>query len=408
MILGMCIRSHAQISCIEDRFRDYGFPEYRCDRLDFYTNGQAKFDALIKDISRARDYIHIEYYKLWNDSTGRMVLDALAEKAKAGVEVKVLYDWYGNSAKKANSTTDFVRHYQSLGVDIRPFDPMKFPYLNHIWPRLHRKMVVIDGRVLYTGGMNIADYYIKGRPEIGAWCDVHARVTGTIVAGYDSLFVSLWYRKYPRDPAQRSILYNWQQHQSDSELDNTGTPTPCRAYIVDRRPGRASANIRKSYIACLDRARHSIRIINPYIMPVKGVRSALVRALRRGVDIQIVLSLKGDGKMSEASTSREVHYLVQRGAKVWLYKPGFHHDKIMVVDDTLCTIGTANLDARSLAFDYEVNGYYVSPEISARLVRYFDSQKQHSEQLTTDNYTQLYSRKVRRRGFYLKAIKGIL
>lgn len=384
-------------------FKESGFPEYECTGLDFYTNGRDKFNALLHDISSARDYIHIEYYKFWNDSIGRVVLDALAEKVQQGVEVKVLYDDYGNSSKEANCTREFLEHYRNLGIDIQAFDPLRFPYVNHIWPRLHRKMVVIDGVICYTGGMNIADYYIKGRPEIGAWCDVHARLRGSIVGGYEALFERLWEKKVGNIETQKlgnSENLEFSESQNNIEL--------CRAYLVDRRPGKHSADIRRSYIDCFDCARHSIRIINPYIMPVKGVRSAIIRALKRGVDVEIVLSLKGDGIMSEASTSREVHYLQKHGAKVWLYKPGFHHDKIMVVDDTLCTIGTANLDARSLAFDYEVNGYYFSPEISARLTRYIDSQKSQSIELTEENYKTIYPRKVRRRGFWLKAIKGVL
>lgn len=391
----------AQVSNIRQDFINFGFPRYEHCSMKILPGAKVKFQDLEPAISKAKHYIHIEYYKWYNDSIGRHMLDELVKAAQRGVNVRILYDAFGCSGEEPDVNDDFIAHYRSLGLDLVGWDPMRFPYVNHALHRLHRKMVVIDGRMVYTGGLNIADYYIHGKPEIGKWADMHARLEGPIVDEYQRLFADMWYREtgeYLDSLAYRSP----EAHLYDKLKEGY------EAFVVDREPGKKSARIRQSYISCLDNAQERVRIINPYVILVSSVRKALRRCIERGVEVEILLGHKGDNLISEVSTAREIYNLARRGAKVWLCKECFHHDKVMIVDDELCTVGTANLDARSLSFDYEVNAYFFSPEYCRQLNEYFNQHLCSAVMLTDQNWKELYPRSKRRLGWWTKGIRGIL
>jgi cardiolipin synthase len=391
----------AQVSNIRQDFINFGFPRYEHCSMKILPGAKVKFQDLEPAISKAKHYIHIEYYKWYNDSIGRHILDELVKAAQRGVKVRILYDAFGCSGEEPDVNDDFIAHYRSRGLDLVGWDPMRFPYVNHALHRLHRKMVVIDGRMVYTGGLNIADYYIHGKPEIGKWADMHARLEGPIVDEYQRLFADMWYKEtgeYLDSLAYRSP----EAHLYDKLKEGY------EAFVVDREPGKKSARIRQSYISCLDNAQERVRIINPYVILVSSVRKALRRCIERGVEVEILLGHKGDNLISEVSTAREIYNLARRGAKVWLCKECFHHDKVMIVDDELCTVGTANLDARSLSFDYEVNAYFFSPEYCRQLNEYFNQHLCSAVMLTEDNWKELYPRAKRRLGWWTKGIRGIL
>ena len=391
----------AQISNIRQDFINFGFPRYEHCSMKILPGARVKFQDLEPAISKAKHYIHIEYYKWYNDSIGRHMLDVLADAAARGVKVRILYDAFGCSGEEPNVTDEFIASYRSRGLDLVGWDPMRFPYINHALHRLHRKMVVIDGRMVYTGGLNIADYYIHGKPELGKWGDMHARLEGPIVDEYQRLFADMWYKE--TGEYLDSLAYRSPEAHLYDDLQGG-----YEAFVVDREPGRKSARIRQSYISCLDNAQKRVRIINPYVILVSSVRKALRRCIERGVEVEILLGHKGDNLISEVSTAREIYNLARRGAKVWLCRECFHHDKVMIVDDSLCTVGTANLDARSLSFDYEVNAYFFSPEYCSQLNEYFNRHKRCAVILTEDNWKELYPRSKRRLGWWTKGIRGIL
>ena len=403
LVLCLCLQlpCRGQMSAIRQDFIDFGFSEYPHSDMRILPHGSIKFPDLEENLKKAKHYVHIEYYKWYNDSLGRRLLDVLAERVAHGVKVRLLYDAFGSSGKEPNVTPEFVQHYRSLGIDMVGFDPMRFPYVKQALHRLHRKMVVIDGNMVYTGGLNVADYYIHGKPEFGRWADMHACLKGPIVDGYEQLFAQMW-EKVTGERLD-SLAYRGTLQRNNYEAGEGKD-----AFLVSREPGRKSADIRNSYISCLNHAQHRVRIVNPYVILVSSVRKALRRCIERGVEVEILLGLKGDNIVSEVSAAREVYNLARRGATVWLCRECFHHDKLMVVDDTLCTIGTANLDARSLSFDYEINAYYFSPEHCEELNEYFEQHRKTSVQLTRENWTTLYSRGKRRLGWWLKGLRGIL
>ncbi|MBR6699449.1 MAG: phosphatidylserine/phosphatidylglycerophosphate/cardiolipin synthase family protein [Bacteroidaceae bacterium] len=400
-LLQCLVPAQAQVSRIRQDFIGYGFPGHEHCSMRILPGAKAMFLDLETALAKAKHYVHIEYYKWYNDSIGRHLLDVLAECASRGVQVRLMYDAFGNSGKAPAFTREFAEQYKARGIRMVGFDPMRFPYVNHALHRLHRKMVIIDGRMVYTGGMNVADYYIHGKPELGKWGDMNAVLTGPIVEEYQRLFADLWYRECGEKLDERAYrspdarLYKEQQRGYE-------------AFVVDREPGKKSARIRQSYISCLDNAQNRVRIINPYVILVSSVRKAIRRCIERGVEVEILLGHKGDNLISEVGTAREVYNLARRGAKVWLCKECFHHDKVMIVDDSLCTVGTANLDARSLSFDYEVNAYFFSPEYCTQLNEYFNRHLNSAVMLTEDNWKELYPRSKRRLGWWTKGIRGIL
>lgn len=373
-----------------------GFPCYRTDSVHIMSNGRDKFADLVRHIARAEEYVHVEYYKFWNDSIGNAVLEALAERAAHGVEVRLLFDAFGNNGKEPACTPEFLKKWQERGVRMEAFDPLSFPWINCALHRDHRKIVVIDGRICYTGGFNVADYYIHGRKTIGPWRDMHMRMHGEdVTMGYERLFENLW-NKTTKEGLCKSA--------GNTETAGEGIKT----YVVSREPGKKSANMRIAFSTAIDSARERIVIVNPYTMHCRRVRKALYRALKRGVRVQYMTSYVSDHNFTTDMTGVEMHRLEKRGAEIYLYHGGFHHDKVMLIDDTLASVGTANMDCRSMKFDWEVTAFMKSPELTARLQRVFDNDLPQSTKLTEENYPLLYTRGQRRFGTFMRLFKGVL
>ncbi len=328
--------------------------------------GHEKFEDLFKYVGQAKHFIHMEYFNYRNDSINSILIHLLHQKAQEGVEVRVMYDAFGNSSN--NQPFSRAKHDSicSLGIRLEKFDPLNFPWLNHIYPRDHRKIVVIDGEVAYTGGMNVADYYIEGLEGIGPWRDMHMHIEGPAVNDIHKIFIKMWAK-------QTGELLTGIRYQPACEAKGN-----VRMAVIDREPNVTNESIRKLYSTMLDNAQHNVKIISPYFMPTSSIQKAIKRAVKRGVDVQIMISEKSDVPM----TPDVVHFwgrkMAKAGAKVYMYQAGFHHTKIMTVDDSFCTIGSSNLDARSLRYDYEINTAVFNKDITMELVNMFEKDKEQS------------------------------
>jgi cardiolipin synthase len=256
------------------------------------------------------------------------------------------------------------------------FDPIKFPYVNHALHRDHRKIVVIDGRVAYTGGMNVADYYINGLPKIGAWRDMHMRIEGPAVADLQDIFLKIW-NKQTHQNVGGDEYYAARLESRDSTATE-GNPV----IIVDRAPKVSPRAISHAYATTISAAEREIRIVNPYFVPTSSIRKSLNKAIERGVKVDIMISAKSDILFTPDAAMYKVHKLMKRGANIYLYNGGFHHSKIMMVDSTFCTVGTANLNSRSLRYDYETNAFLFDPAITADLNAQFSDDTQHCTLMT--------------------------
>ena len=338
--------------------------------VELLKTGHDKFEDMFEAVRNAKSFIHLEYFNFRNDSIAGLLFHILAQKAAEGVEVRALYDAFGNSSNNQPIKSHMHDSINALGIKLVKFDPIRFPWLNHIIPRDHRKIVVIDGKIAYTGGMNVADYYIEGIPEIGDWHDMHMHIEGPAVNDLHKIFCFMWYKATKERLS--GVKYFPTEIPSQDNL---------RLAIIDRHNGKTSDAIRDLFVTMLNTAQHKVLLINPYFVPTHQVRKALKKAIDRGVDVQILLSAKSDIPLTPEASHYVGNNLAKRGAKVYLFHGGFHHTKIMMVDDLYCTVGSSNMDARSLRCDYEVNTVIFSQKITKELTDLFNEQLKSSTRM---------------------------
>lgn len=345
------------------------------NKVELLMTGHDKFIDLFKSIRQAKHHIHLEYFNFRNDSIANALFDLLAEKVKEGVEVRAMFDAFGNWSNNQPLKKRHLKSIQKRGIEIVKFDPITFPYINHAIHRDHRKIVVIDGTIGYTGGMNIADYYIHGLPKIGNWRDIHMRIEGDAVRYLQGIFLNMWNKETGQHiggpayfPAVPEI--------PDSIAKEIG--------IVDRTPKETPKSISHAYAASIYAANNNIQIVNPYFLPTKYIRKAIKAALKKGTEVEIMIPAVSDIPFTPAASFYIAHRLMKKGAKIYLFNGGFHHSKIMMVDHKFCTVGTANLNSRSLRYDYETNAFIFAPETTAKLDSMFEQDKTISTPMTPE------------------------
>lgn len=360
------------------------------NRVKLLPSGREKFDDLLKAIEEAEHYVYLEYFNFRNDSIGNLLFQLLEKKAHEGVTVRVIYDDFGNLSNDRPLRKRHLRHLKSERVEVEVFDPLVFPWINHAWHRDHRKIVVIDDRIVYTGGMNVADYYIHGRPEFGQWRDMHIRLEGDAVPVYRDIFRDMWKRCTGEEievteyfPLDTSLFRS--PFVTDVPAERMA-PEGFEVGVANREPHTSPAVLRRSYIGAIDNAQHRIQIVNPYFTLIPSVKRALYRALERGVKVEIMLSTKCDVPVTPDVSAYNAKKLMKRGADIYYYEDGFHHSKIMMVDSLFCTVGSANLNSRSLRFDYEVNAFIMDAATTCELQDIFEADKEHSTLLTPQNW----------------------
>ena len=361
-----------------DYLRATGVPVTGNNRVKLLTTGRDKFADLFDAIRRASHHVHLEYFNFRNDSIANALFDLLAQKVQEGVEVRALFDAFGNWSNNKPLHEKHIRSIRARGIELVKFDPITFPYVNHALHRDHRKIVVIDGRTGYTGGMNVADYYITGLPKIGAWHDIHVRIDGDAVRYLQGIFLTMWNRETGQHVGGPEYFADIDIPEQEAE----------EVAIVDRVPRETPRSISHAYTAAIDSARHVVRIINPYFVPTKSIRTALKRALKRGVRVEIMIPSVSDVPFTPEAALYYVHKLMKRGAHIYLFNGGFHHAKVMTVDDCYCTVGTANLNSRSLRYDYETNAFIFAPRTTAALNALFERNRRNSTLLTPDIWKQ--------------------
>lgn len=348
--------------------------------VTLFKTGQEKFDDLFKAVRAARESIHLEYFNFRNDSISHLLFQLLEEKAAQGVEVRALFDGFGNSSNDRPLKRKHLEELRRKGIQIYEFDKVRFPWLNHAIHRDHRKIVVIDGVVAYTGGMNVADYYIVGKPEFGDWRDLHTRVEGDLVGDLQAVFINFWNkvtgeqlsgtRYYPGCRDARSLF-------PGLKPDTTATAGHKLIGLTNRDPFASPGIVHDTFLKAIGTARRQIQIVNPYLTLCSHTKRALKEAVRRGVDVQIMVSAKSDIPITPRVVERNVRQLMELGAKIYFYEGGFHHSKIMMVDSLYSYIGSANLNSRSLSFDYECNMAIMDGPTTHALQQIFEADKQH-------------------------------
>ena len=388
ILISQAIGASEADSLIVNQLRSKGVRFTKNNSVTLLMSGQEKFDDLFKAIDQARSSIHLEYFNFRNDSINNELIEHLARKAEQGIEVRAIFDGFGNASNNQPMRRKHIQAIRAKGIEIHEFKPICFPWIHDIFNRDHRKIVIIDGKIAYTGGMNVADYYIKGTPIVGSWHDMHCRIEGDEVNTLQTIFLRMWYMvsgqnihgaKYYRGISNADYI-------TGLKPDTFQSAGHEMVGIINREPATSNDIIRYFYLNAINDAHDSIKIINPYFTLLPKLKRALRRAVKRGVKVEIMLSVKSDIPLTPDCGFYNAHKLMKAGCRVWMYKPGFHHTKIILVDGRFCTVGSANLNARSLRWDRENNAVIIDREITKELDTLFENQKKDCFLLTPQSW----------------------
>lgn len=377
-------------SLIVENLRNEGITFSHNNSVTLLMSGQEKFDDMFQAIRQARSSVHLEYFNFRNDSIASLLFRLLAQKAKEGVEVRALFDGFGNDSNNRPLKRKHLKQMRSVGIEIYEFDPVNFPWVNHVFHRDHRKIVVIDGKIAYTGGMNVADYYINGTEVVGEWRDMHCRIEGDEVNTLQKIFLRMWNKVTGQNVygAKYYRGYHGADYITGLKPDTCCTAGKKMVGIINREPRVTNKIIRKFYTDAINEAKDSIKLVNPYLTLNNTLKQALRNAVKRGVKVEIMVSAHSDIPLTPDCVFYNVHNLMQHGVDVWIYKKGFHHTKIIMVDGRFCTVGSANLNARSLNFDYEENAVIIDPCTTKELNDMFERDKAESFKLTEETWDE--------------------
>lgn len=354
---------------------------YRDNQAVIYNNGADKMEALLADISRARKFINIQYYILADDKTGNRLKNALIEKARSGVAVRVIYDHVGSFKVKRR----FFKEMQREGIMAYPFFKVTFPGLgSRINWRNHRKICIIDGTVGYIGGMNIADRYVNGG-DFSLWRDLHIRVTGQAVRSLQYSFAVDW--NYMGQPLLDDDPADGRDPADDRTAPPCGEAIPAGGMqLLTAGPTGQWSNIAFMLQKAISIARKRIYIQTPYFVPTDALLNALQVSALSGVDVRIMMPRRGDSDMLRWASSSYIKECLQAGIKIYLFEAGMLHSKAMLVDDEFATVGSTNFDFRSVEHNFESNMFVYSGEFNARLAEIFLDDQTRSHRVTAGEW----------------------
>ncbi len=341
------------------------------NKVTILQNGNQTFKSLIQAIEDAMHHIHLEYYIIEDDNIGNIIRNLLIKKSQQGVKIRLIYDDVGCWSLPNH----FIDSLTDAGVDVYPFLPVRFPSLtNKVNNRNHRKIVVVDGKVAFMGGLNIADRYLQENDKIGIWRDTHLRFEGESVGSLQTIFLVDWY--FVSDEIINSQEYFPAPDTGDYHL----------VQITASGPDSDWASIMQAYFAAIASAKSFIYISTPYFLPNESILTALKTASLSGLDVRIILPYKSDSKIVFYSSRSYVTELIEAGIKVYFYKKGFPHSKLLIVDGVLSSVGTANMDIRSFDQNFEVSALIYDEAITAELLEKYYLDLNGSIQITQEEW----------------------
>lgn len=364
---------------------------YDVDSIQLYQSGKEKYESLLRDMLQARHHIHCEYFIFANDEIAHRLLDVMRQKAKEGVECRLVVDGYYDRQRHYNYKKRLSQLRQQ-GIQVYVYEPFQFPFVHRV-PRDHRKIVVIDGKVGYTGGFNVADYNIKGKPAYGGYIDTHVRLEGQAVEALQFLF-SQHFEHAGGEGFDGALYYPYTGSGYVAE-GTSGVSIIERGRQCRAKKKEARVAIRKF----INSTKDSLHITSPYFLPTLGVRYAIHKALKRRVHVEVLFSEGGDTPIFDAGNLSYARHLQKQGAEVWLYEGAFQHSKIMMADGEKCMVGSINLDYRALRFNEEVGAIIYNPDATQWLDSAFVQNQRSSHKMTEGYYKNLpFSTRIK--GFF--------
>ena len=359
------------------------FP-FKDNEVEFYTDGHSYFLSLLREIGLARNHIHIDVYIIDDDPLGRLVSDALIDKARQGVVVRLRYDDVGCW----HVPNSFFEELREAGLEVRSFLKVRFPlFTSKVHYRNLRKIVVIDGHIGFVGGMNLAERYMRGF-SWGIWRDTHLLLEGKAVHGLQTAYLHEWYF------VDRTLITSTRYFP---KIENYGTSL---AQIVTSEPVGPWKDIMQGLVISISSAKKYFYIQTPYFLPTEAVLVAMQTAALSGVDVRLMLPMRADNRLTHLGSCSYLADVLYSGVKVYFYKKGFLHSKLMVSDDELSTVGSTNVDFRSFEHNFEVNAFIYDTETALQMREIFLQDQRDCVQVFLKNWVK--------RPWYRKAAESVV
>lgn len=352
-----------------------GYPLTINNNIEIFTEGKEKFDSLTKDLLRAKKRIYLQYYIFLDDKIGNRISKILIEKAREGVEVKVIYDHVGSFSAR----NKFFKRMADNGVEVHPFFRVNFPqFANRINWRNHRKIVIIDDEIGYIGGMNIADRYAYGeRNGKESWRDTHFRVKGEIIQSLTHSFILDWNFQIKGEP-----YIPERNPETELKKSTTGMQLVTGGPMCDRN------NLSLMFLKAITTAKKLIWIQTPYFLPTDALFNALEAAALSKIDVRIMMPAHTDSLLLHYSSFSYISQCLKAGIKIYLYQPGMLHAKAMIIDEDLVTAGSTNFDFRSFENNFECNLFIHDREFNKRMRDIFYSDMEKCQKVTKEMWGQ--------------------
>ncbi|MDG5799576.1 cardiolipin synthase [Marinilabiliaceae bacterium ANBcel2] len=343
------------------------------NKIKVLQNGAATFKSIINALKKAQKFIHLEYYIFADDNIGGRIKEILIEKAAEGVEVRVIVDDVGSWELKQV----FFDELTNAGIEIFSFLKVRFPNLtSKVNYRNHRKIIVIDGEIGYIGGLNIADRYFTGSKKFKQWRDTHLKVEGDGVNSLQTIFLTDWYFV-----SQKEL-----HHKKYFPLKET--PGDKMIQIVPSGPDSDWPGIMMGIFQAIASAERSVYIATPYFMPSDAVLMALKTAALGGLDVKIIIPEKSDALITMFSSRSFIREMLDAHVKIYFYTKGFMHSKVMIVDDDLSVVGSANMDFRSFEQNYEASAFIYDRATASELKKTYITDIENSKKIVTEEWSK--------------------
>ncbi|MDD2198045.1 MAG: cardiolipin synthase [Bacteroidales bacterium] len=355
-------------------------------------NGEEKFPALLDALEGATSHIHLEYYIYENDETGNSIVDMLIKKAQQGVEVRFMYDDFGSRGLNKH----FIRKLEKNGIETVPFYKIKwYALVNRLNYRNHRKIIVIDGKKSFIGGINISNRYRNdNKPENSLyWRDTHLMIDGPATFFLQYLFLCDW-----NFSAKSKLQFGpdyFPIFSKESEIRDE------LVQIVSSGPDSKLPVILYSLLEAIGSAKERVLVTSPYFIPGESLMDALIIAAKSGVEIKLLIPGVSDSMIVNSAARSYYTDLLQHGVRIFEYQKGFVHSKAMIIDDNLAVVGSANMDYRSFDLNFEVNAMLYSKTITEQLQEAFNNDLKHSSEINSTDwlnrpkYIHLFEKLVR-------------
>ena len=352
--------------------------------IQVYSDGYSMIQALLESIYSAKHHIHLQYYIFEDDAVGYLVRDALMDKAREGVEIRVLYDDVG-SWKVSHVFFDEMRE---AGIEVRGFLKVRFPrFTSKVNYRNHRKLVIVDGKMGFIGGMNLAERYLKG-VDWGIWRDTMMKIEGKAVYGLQTAFLTDWYAT--DHSLITSSVYFPRMDDKGHVLIQIATSDPVGEW----------RDIMQGLLLAITSAKNYIYIQTPYLLPTEVILVALKTSALSGVDVRIMIPEHSDSRMVHWGTCSYLEELMEAGVRIYMYQKGFLHSKLMVSDDSLASVGSTNIDFRSFEHNFEANAFLYDSASVLQLKEIFLSDQKDAK--------LLHLRTWRMRPWYQKVKESVI